>query len=129
MKDRCCIGGVFGAGFEDEFGDDLLPGVAVGNELVFEEVDKSTLIFTFGEKLAVIVEGDLGWRVNPWFEAIPSGDVFVDIVKMVGAAAKEIGGAEMMGRVVVEAKMIVENGVIGMVEFDEVFEAASSSVG
>ena len=39
------VGGFLGAGVEEEFHDDRFPVVAHQDELVFEEIDKGSLVF------------------------------------------------------------------------------------
>lgn len=50
---------------KQKFLDDVLPVVALEHELIFEKVDKGSLVLFLAQVLAVVVLGDFGRRVDP----------------------------------------------------------------
>jgi hypothetical protein len=49
----------------------------MSDELVFEEVNKGTLVVALAEEVSPVVERDFARRVGPWFMA-PGGGIFID---------------------------------------------------
>lgn len=66
-KHRVGVWGVFGSTFEEEVCCYLLPVVGMVDQLIFEEVDPCSLVFTLAKKVPVVVEGDLARRIFPAF--------------------------------------------------------------
>ena len=80
--------------------DDSFPIVAPKDELIFEEVDKSPLIFALAQELSIVVKGDLRWRVFPWLVAFAGGGIFVDFVEVIGRTVEQVRGAKMLYEVI-----------------------------
>lgn len=81
----------------------------MAHKLVLEEVYEGALVFSLAEEVSPVVFGDFAWTVLPGLEVLRLG--FVDMGELVGIGAKDVGRGQDVRDVVMEAEVIVDDGM------------------
>ncbi len=92
------------------------------HQLILKEIHKRALVLPPSQEIAPVVPRDLARRVLPRDQPVRRLAV-VDPVQVLRVAAEDVGGPQDVRGVVVEAAVVEEDGVVDVVELEQVLEA------